>query len=105
MRRCFLLLVCLLLSVGLQAQNSFLLQYWLDRDYSNRQSIAFGSNGLQAELDFAGLNEGLHTFDLQVQDTGGWSSPASFTFLKLERVKSPSLSNCNKMDGYSTAKA
>ena len=83
MRRCYLILVCLLLSVGLQAQNSFLLQYWLDRDYSNRQSIAFGSNGLQAELDFAGLNEGLHTLDLQVQDTGGWSSPASFTFLKL----------------------
>ena len=83
MRRCFLILVCLLLSVGLQAQNSFLLQYWLDRDYSNRQSIAFGSNGLQAELDFADLNEGLHSLDLQVQDTGGWSSPASFTFLKL----------------------
>ncbi|MBQ5892298.1 MAG: T9SS type A sorting domain-containing protein [Bacteroidales bacterium] len=83
MRRCYLLLVCLLLSVGLQAQNSFLLQYWLDRDYSNRQSIAFGSNGLQAELDFADLNEGLHSLDLQVQDTGGWSSPASFTFLKL----------------------
>ena len=83
MRRCYLILVCLLLSVGLQAQNSFLLQYWLDRDYSNRQSIAFGSNGLQAELDFADLNEGLHSLDLQVQDTGGWSSPASFTFLKL----------------------
>ena len=83
MRRCFLLLVCLLLSVGLQAQNSFLLQYWLDRDYSNRQNIAFGSNGLQAELDFADLNEGLHSLNLQVQDTGGWSSPASFTFLKL----------------------
>ena len=83
MRRCFLILVCLLLSVGLQAQNSFLLQYWLDRDYSNRQSIAFEGNGLQAELDFADLNEGLHTLDLQVQDTGGWSSPASFTFLKL----------------------
>ena len=83
MRRCYLILVCLLLSVGLQAQNSFLLQYWLDRDYSNRQSIAFEGNGLQAELDFADLNEGLHTLDLQVQDTGGWSSPASFTFLKL----------------------
>ena len=83
MRRCYLILVCLLLSVGLHAQNSFLLQYWLDRDYSNRQSIAFGSNGLQAELDFADLNEGLHSLDLQVQDTGGWSSPASFTFLKL----------------------
>ena len=83
MRRCYLILVCLLLSVGLQAQNSFVLQYWLDRDYSNRQSIAFGSNGLQAELDFADLNEGLHSLDLQVQDTGGWSSPASFTFLKL----------------------
>ena len=83
MRRCFLLLVCLLLSASLQAQNSFLLQYWLDRDYSNRQNIAFGSNGLQAELDFADLNEGLHSLDLQVQDTGGWSSPASFTFLKL----------------------
>ena len=83
MRRCYLILVCLLLSVGLQAQNSFLLQYWLDRDYSNRQSIAFEGNGLQAELDFADLNEGLHSLDLQVQDTGGWSSPASFTFLKL----------------------
>ncbi|MEE0266510.1 MAG: T9SS type A sorting domain-containing protein [Bacteroidales bacterium] len=83
MRRCFLILVCLLLSVGLQAQNSFLLQYWLDRDYSNRQSIAFEGNSLQAELDFADLNEGLHSLDLQVQDTGGWSSPASFTFLKL----------------------
>ena len=83
MRRCFLLLVCLLLSASLQAQNSFLLQYWLDRDYSNRQNIAFGSNGLQAEFDFADLNEGLHSLDLQVQDTGGWSSPASFTFLKL----------------------
>ncbi len=83
MRRCFLILLCLLLSVGLQAQNSFLLQYWLDRDYSDRQSIAFEGNGLQAELDFADLNEGLHSLDLQVQDTGGWSSPASFTFLKL----------------------
>ncbi|MCI7661341.1 MAG: T9SS type A sorting domain-containing protein [Bacteroidales bacterium] len=59
------------------------MQYWLDRDYSNRQNIAFGSNGLQAEFDFADLNEGLHSLDLQVQDTGGWSSPASFTFLKL----------------------
>ncbi|MEE0899782.1 MAG: hypothetical protein UIM25_02700, partial [Bacteroidales bacterium] len=83
MRRCFLYLVALLLSASLQSQSSLRCEYWFDRNHSQRQSVDFTGDVLQAEFETAALREGLHTLNLHVQDSGEWSSAVSYSFLKL----------------------
>ena len=51
-------------------------EYWFDSDVGNRQSLA------TSDISLEGLNQGLHSFTLRVQDDAGlWSSPMTKYFL------------------------
>ena len=51
-------------------------EYWFDNDAVHRQSLA------EATISLEGLNQGLHSFTMRVQDNAGlWSSPLTKYFL------------------------
>ena len=51
-------------------------EYWFDNDAVHKQSLA------EATISLEGLNQGLHSFTMRVQDNAGlWSSPLTKYFL------------------------
>ena len=51
-------------------------EYWFDSNVGNRQSLT------TSDISMEGLNQGLHSFTLRVQDDAGlWSSPLTKYFL------------------------
>ena len=89
MKRLFILIVAWLAVGTLSAQNLTRCEYWLDQNYGASQEVTLGSSTLQFQVDATGLNEGLHSLNLHIQDaTGTWSSPRSFLFLHYPQLQS-----------------
>ena len=81
MRRCFLILSCLLLCLALKSQSLRTCRYWFDQNHEQAMTTTFDGNFFQMETDAGSLSAGLHTLCLMVKDTSGmWCSPQSYLF-------------------------
>lgn len=77
MKRLIYILIALPLSVMLNAQkNLSLYEYWIDRDYDNRQEryLSQTEENIAFSIDTQNLEEGIHDVSLHVKDNeGNWS--------------------------------
>ena len=81
MRRCLLILSCLLLCLALKSQSLRTCRYWFDQNHEQAMTTTFDGNFFQMETDAGSLSAGLHTLSLMVKDTSGmWCAPQSYLF-------------------------
>ena len=77
MKRLIYILIALPLSVMLNAQkNLSLYEYWIDRDYDNRQEryLSQTEENIAFSIDTQNLEEGIHDVSLHIKDNeGNWS--------------------------------
>ena len=98
MRRCLLILNCLLLSLALKSQSLYICRYWFDQNHGQTVETTFEGNPFQAELNAGSLSAGLHNIYIMVKDTMGiWSAPHSSLFYQTsaEHPANPSEVMCH----------
>jgi hypothetical protein len=62
-------------------------EYWLDRDFANRQSVSSSNGAINLNLDVSSLRKGLHYFNFRAKDNhGNYSSPVTQYFYIPENI-------------------
>ena len=71
-RRLHIILILLMTAMATFAQQ---LEYWLDSDYSHRQTRTYQGGDISLSQDMSRLSPGIHYFNIRTQDAHGvWSS-------------------------------
>lgn len=75
-----------MLGLTLRAQMvSYSCRYWFDQNHAQVATATFGDGSWQTELDVGSLEDGLHTFYIQICDTSlVWNMPKAYMFYKLD---------------------
>lgn len=81
MKRIISIVLCSLTVLVVMAQgNSYM--YWLDEDYSHRQTESSTSNNYSFSLDVKGLSQGMHALNLRAKTQDGyWGGLNRYIFL------------------------
>lgn len=67
-------------------------EYWIDNDYSKRQSITDSKGVIDINEDVSSLPSGVHAFYFRAQDANGkWSAPLAHFFLKPDKSSTAEL--------------
>ena len=81
MKRCLLILSCLMLCLALRSQSLYTCRYWFDQNHEQASAATFSGDFFQMEVDAGTLTDGLHTLYLMVKDTTGtWCAPRHYLF-------------------------
>ena len=75
----------LIVYTGQQPQhaNNWRMEYWFDRDVTQKQSVTSSTPILAIDADVSTLQDGVHTLTYRISDDGGlWSIPHTAFFIK-----------------------
>ena len=95
MRKLLVSCLSLLLSHFAIGQEKYNYRYWFDVNDSQSVWGISSENEWNIDIDIRGLNDMLHTFNIQVQDSiGEWSSPISRCFIKVPQTMGVDYMTC-----------
>ena len=62
-------------------------EYWIDRDFDNRQSVTSSNGIINLNVDLAAFKKGIHYFNFRAKDSNDkWSTPVTQYFYIPERI-------------------